>query len=264
VDVLMESESKQNSIGINKTYLLLNAIVVVSGGYLFFDVYQTVGLGTIVSFWLCIVPPFLALGLYVLTIAKQYFEKLNATDLTGGNGQRIRFPKIIYIISGTFMVWYSNPLVRNVSGQWTFFWIATIIVGLIILVAVFIIYERRSKKFHKLLKGLCFSIIGAFFLLGAFFSANFVLDISELSITEHTILRAERINQSTIFYVTVIDNIGNRRRVQASSTVYRYSRENLGGLIFLVTRKGTFNISYHRLALIGDGPAGIERLTPKH
>jgi|GEM_PF-3755843 len=63
------------------------------------------------------------------------------------------------------------------------------------------------------------------------------------------------------FYVTIADDISNRTRLRTSSTVYSHSRDNLNGLIFLVSRKGAFNITYHRLALIDYGISTTHKLS---
>jgi len=245
------------TINISKVYLALNAIVIVAGGYLFLDVHQTVSLGTIISFWLCIVPPFAALGLYILSIIKRY-----ALGLDAASEQGPRFPKVIFIISSAFMMWYVNPFVRNVEGQWGNFYIALIFGGVVILVAIVGTYQKWNKTFRKLLVGVCFVIVGSFFLFATLLSANFVIDTSELYITQQIVVRAERRfgDPMDSFYVTIADDNGNRIILRTTSTVYRHSRENLDGPIYYVRRNGAFNIPYRRLAVIGDGPGGIDRL----
>jgi len=242
---------------VSKTYLVLNIIVILSGGYLFFDVHQTVSRGTIISFWLCIVPPFFAVLLYALSIAKRNF--FGADDDAGG--QTMKFPMAIFIISGVFMMWYANPFIRNVDRPMSIIWIVAIFVGVIVPIALFVIYDKWGKACGGLFKWLGFSIFGACFLLGTFLSANYVLDTSEPVIIQQRVVSARRQSvDSSSFYVTVADDAGSRKRLRTSSTVYRHSRENVGGAIYLVTRRGAFGVTYRRLAVVGDGSGGVDRL----
>ena len=234
-------------------YIVLNAIVIVAGGYLFFNVFQVVSRGTIISFWLCLVPPLIALG-------------INVVDAALENWRRLRFPKVIFVISSVFLMWFADPATRNVEGQWANYWAIVLIAGVIILIAIVATHDKwgNSKKLNMLFKGVSFGIVAIFFVLGALLSANFALDTSEPSVTEQTVVSVRRRIGNPIddFYVTIVDDAGNRTRLQTTATVYRHSSENIDGPILLVAREGALNIAYRRLALFGDGPGGIDRLWP--
>jgi len=202
--------------------------------------------------------------MYILsTITKRYFWGLNEMGAIADKDYRLLI-KIMFIVSSVFMMLYANPNVRNTERLWNWLWIAaiTIVIGLTVIAAFLLTSERYNKKFGKLLKGMCFGLVGVFFLFGTLLSTNFVLDTSEPLITEQIVVNVERRRTDSVdrFFVTIANDTGCRTILRTTSTVYRHSRENLGGQIFLVKREGAFNIAYRRLAVIGDGPGGIDRL----
>ena len=240
-------------------YIALNVVVIVAGIYLFLDMFQVVGLGTVVSFWMCLILPFIAVGLYLLSVIQRKFFGLDRFEK---GQQALRFPKIIFILSSVAMMWYANTSHRNVVGVWNTVWVATTFFGIIILIALTVIYPKCPDKLRVLCKSAAFVIFGGCFLLGAFLSANLVLDTSEPLVTAHRVVSARRNtgNGPGNFFVTIENSASCRMTLETSSTVFRHARDNLNEPIYMMSRNGAFHITYRRLALVGDGPGGIERL----
>ncbi|MCL2215699.1 MAG: hypothetical protein FWB91_01635 [Defluviitaleaceae bacterium] len=242
-------------------YLVLIILILVFGFILFIDAFQTVNLAITISFWVCFLAPLAAAGLYALLLMKYYSLGFEGETIDTEPKPAFVWVVIIFVLSSIAMMWYAYPGWRNLGGQWSNRWYLLLFGGIGMLVAIVFIREQWFNKFRKLINAVCCGIIIAFFLFGTFLSANRVLDTSDVVITQHTIVRAERPSASSNrVFVTIADDAGNQTRLMTTSTVFHHSRDNIGGVIYKVSQAGAFNITNNKLAIIGDGPGGIERV----
>jgi hypothetical protein len=242
-------------------YFVLTILTLVFGVVLFFEVFQTVNLAVTIGFWVCFIAPLAAAVLYVLMLMKHYSFGFGEKNIGTGPKPELMYVVIIFVLSSIAMMWYAYPGWRNLEEQWIIRWHVMLFGGIGTLITILLIREKWFKNFRKLLNSVSCGIIIAFFLFGAFLSANRVLDTSDLVITQHMVVRVERANAgSNRFFVIITDDAGNLTRLMTTSTVFHHSRDNIGGVIYMVSQAGAFNITNNRLAVIGDGPGGIERV----
>jgi len=256
----MDSAKVKQPISIS-VYFVLIILILMSGVILFLDVFQTVNVAVRISFWVCLIAPLVASGFYALLLMKYSSLGLGGETTDTEPKPQFLWVVIIFILSSVAMMWYAYPGWQNLGDQWNIHWHVMVIGGIGMLVAISFIRDKWFNRFRKLLNAVCYGMIIAFFFFGAFLSANSVLDTSDLVITQQTVVRAERASaDSNRFFVTIADDAGNQTRLMTTSTVFRHSRDNIGGVIYIVSQAGAFNITTYRLAIIGDGPGGIERV----
>ena len=241
-------------------YFALIVLILVFGFILFIDALQTVNLAITISFWVCFIVPLVAVGLHALLLMRYYSLGFEGETIDSEPRPAFLWVVIIFILSSIAMMWYAYTGWRNLDEQWSFRWHAMVFSGAGIFVAIVFIREKWFNRFRKLINAVCCGIIIAFFLFGAFLSANRVLDTSDLVITQHTVVRTEGRTGSNRFFVIIADDAGNQTRLMTNSTVFRHSSDNIGGVIYRVSQAGAFNITTNELAIIGDGAAGIERV----
>lgn len=248
----MDGEKKKEPVSIIEIiYLVLTVLVLVFGFIFFFEAFhfQIVNLVVTISFWVCFIAPLAATGLYVLFYSLGLDTGYATADKQESN---LIWLAIIFILSSAAMIWYAYPGRLNIGSQWSIRWYISLFTGIGILLVILFIPEKWEQKYRKLFSVVSFGAITMVFLFGAFLSANIVLDTSELVITTHTVVRAERPNaDANRFFVTVADSAGNQRRMRTSADVFWHSRDNTDGVIYLGSRAGAFNITYYRLAVPG-------------
>jgi hypothetical protein len=132
-------------MSIQKAYWALNAIIILAGIYLFFDVLQEVSLGTVVSFSICLVAPFTAAVIYILAILWRYFFGLDTIGADADDNKKLYFPKYTFILSGISLVLYANPDTRNAGEAFEYIWIASLFGGVGLGFGVLQLWSVREK-----------------------------------------------------------------------------------------------------------------------
>ena len=264
----MKDEQLKKELKIIWIYLVLWAITIVFGLHLIFNAFEPVRPAIIRSFWVCFLAPFVALGIFILSSIWTFFYGETLSD-DWREKKRLQLPCVVIslVLSSAFLMFSADVGRRNIEGLWRELSGALVVVGVSVLfVIVWLLlkagpYGRAvgKSRFHKPLMVGCHCILAFIFLFGAFFTANAVLDTSELQITEKTIVNVHRIGTSNRICAHVEDDDGNLTRLIVSLNFLNRFRDNPGERVLLVTWEGAFNIPHRRLATNDDGPTGIER-----